>query len=228
MQYQNIREAIFLFRPNRFIAHIEIGGKKEICHIKNTGRCKELLLPGAAVLVQEVSSPKRKTNYDLIGVYKGNRLVNIDSQAPNQIFHEWVISSNLFHRIALIRPECKYQNSRFDFYIETCTSQIFVEVKGVTLEENGVALFPDAPTERGIKHITELCRAIDDGYEAYLFFIIQMKDVSYFSPNFKTHPAFAQALINAQKHGVKVMAIDCRVEPDFITAGDGVEIRTVR
>jgi len=228
MRYQNMAEATFLYRLNRFMAHIAIKGQKEICHVKNTGRCKELLRPGAAVLVQEMSSVKRKTKYDLIGVYKGERLVNIDSQAPNKIFHEWVISSNFFSHIDLIRPECKYQNSRFDFYIETGTSRIFVEVKGVTLEENGVALFPDAPTERGIKHITELCRAINDGYKAYLFFIIQMKDVLYFSPNVKTHPAFAEALVNAQKHGVSIMAIDCVVKTDCITAGDWVEVRATR
>lgn len=225
MQYENIEKAVFLSRPNRFIAHIEIAGRKEISHVKNTGRCKELLLPGASVLVQRASGLKRKTKYDLIGVYKGNRLVNMDSQVPNKVFYEWAISGDFFDNIALVKPEHRYRNSRFDFYIETGGRQILVEVKGVTLEENGVALFPDAPTERGVKHVTELCQAVNDGYEAYLFFIIQMKDVRYFSPNLQTHPAFAEALINAHQQGVKIMAIDCEVKPDAIAARNWVEVR---
>lgn len=225
MKYKNIIKAAFLSRPNRFIAYIDIDGKPEICHVKNTGRCKELLIPGATVFVQEVNSIKRKTKYDLIGVCKGERLINIDSQVPNQVFHEWVTANNLFENISLIRPECTYKSSRFDFYIETNSRKIFVEVKGVTLEQNGVALFPDAPTERGIKHITDLCHAVDEGFESYLVFIIQMKDVRYFAPNNETHQAFGEALIKAQKQGVKIIALDCEITDDIIAARDLVEVR---
>ena len=225
MRYKYIKKAKFLSRPNRFIAHIEIDGKQEICHVKNTGRCKELLIPDARVFVQEINGDNRKTKYDLIGVYKGERLINIDSQVPNKVFHEWVMGNNFFKNIKLIRPECKYKSSRLDFYIETDLRKIFVEVKGVTLEINGVALFPDAPTERGIKHINDLCYAIDEGFEAYLVFIIQMKDVLYFAPNNETHQAFGEALINAEKHGVKIIALDCEVAADYIAARDFVEVR---
>jgi sugar fermentation stimulation protein A len=222
MKYTSIRKARFISRPNRFIANIEINGQKEICHVKNTGRCKELLIAGTEVFVQEAKSDNRKTKYDLIGVYKGERLINIDSQAPNRIFHEWVLSCDFFEGSHLIKPEYKYNSSRFDFYIETGDRKILVEVKGVTLEEDGVALFPDAPTERGIKHLTELSQSIEDGYEAYLFFIIQMKGVLYFTPNYKTHTAFGKSLSKAAKQGVKVIALDCEVAPDAITARDYV------
>ncbi len=225
MKYNNIKKAKFLSRPNRFIAHIELDGKEEICHVKNTGRCRELLVPNASIFVQQVKGDKRKTKYDLIGVYKGSRLINIDSQVPNKVFYEWVRTSNFFKNINLIRPEYTYQSSRLDFYIETSSSRILVEVKGVTLEENDTALFPDAPTERGIKHITDLCQATAEGYEAYLFFIIQMKGVFFFTPNFKTHPAFGDALIKAQKHGVKIVALDCEVKADSISARDFVKVR---
>ena len=225
MEYKNIKQAKFLSRPNRFIANIEIGGKTEICHVKNTGRCKELLIPNASVLVRESDNNNRKTKYDLISVYKGKRLVNIDSQAPNKVFHEWMLDNNLFGEITLIKPEYKYNNSRFDFYIETAAKKIFIEVKGVTLEENGIALFPDAPTERGIRHITELCQSIRKGYEAYMVFIIQMKDVLYFTPNIKTHKAFGAALINAEKQGVKIIALDCEVKKTSIEARDFVDVR---
>ena len=225
MKYENIRRAKFLSRPNRFIANIEIEGKTEICHVKNTGRCKELLVPNATIFVQETDKAERKTKYDLIAVYKGERLVNIDSQVPNKIFHEWVLDSGYFGEVELIKPEYKYKNSRFDFYLETKNSKILVEVKGVTLEEDGVALFPDAPTERGIKHITELGECIEDGYEAYIFFIIQMKDARYFAPNYKTHQAFGEALVKGAEQGIKVIAFDCEVQEDSITAGDFVEVR---
>jgi sugar fermentation stimulation protein A len=225
MEYKNIKQAKFLSRPNRFIANIEIDGKTEICHVKNTGRCKELLTPDAAVFVQESDNNNRKTKYDLISVYKGKRLINIDSQVPNKVFYEWMLDNNLFGEITLIKPECKYKNSRFDFYIETAAKKIFVEVKGVTLEENGIAMFPDAPTERGIKHITELCQCIREGYEAYIAFVIQMKDVLYFTPNIKTHKAFGDALISAEKQGVKIMALDCEVKKTSIKARGFVDVR---
>lgn len=225
MKYKDIRTAKFLSRPNRFIACIEIAGRQEICHVKNTGRCRELLIPDAEVIVQEVNSNNRKTKYDLIGVYKGNRLVNIDSQMPNKVFHEWMLNSNIFPDIKFIKPECAYNRSRFDFYIETGWRKIFVEVKGVTLETNGVALFPDAPTQRGLKHINDLCQCVQEGKEAYLVFIIQMNDVQHFAPNRETHRAFAEALMNADRQGVKIIALDCEVAVDSIMARDFVEVR---
>ena len=225
MRYKDVRTAKFLSRPNRFIACIEIAGRQEICHVKNTGRCRELLTPDAQVIVQEVNSNNRKTKYDLIGVYKGNRLINIDSQVPNKVFHEWLLRNKFIPEIKFIKPECAYNRSRFDFYIETGLRKIFVEVKGVTLETNGVALFPDAPTERGLKHINDLCQCLHEGNEAYLVFIIQMKDVRYFAPNYKTHRAFGEALRNADRQGVKIMALDCEVAGDSITALDFVEVR---
>lgn len=225
MKYINIKKAKFLNRPNRFIAHIEIDGKEEICHVKNTGRCKELLIDNADVFVQEFDSPKRKTKFDLISVYKGERLINMDSQVPNKVFHEWVINSELFENIILIKPEHKYKNSRFDFYIETKTRKIFVEVKGVTLEENGVVMFPDAPTERGLKHINELIECMGEGYDAYIMFIIQMDDVSYFTPNIITHKEFGDTLLKAHKKGVKILALDCKITEDSIVANNYVEVK---
>ncbi|NLL19880.1 MAG: DNA/RNA nuclease SfsA [Clostridia bacterium] len=225
MKYQNIKEAKFLSRPNRFIAQIEIDGNMEVCHVKNTGRCRELLIPGADIFVRQADNPNRKTKYDLIGVYKGDRLVNIDSQVVNQVFHEWVLSSNYFPGISLIKPEYRYKHSRFDFYLETEHQKILVEVKGVTLEEGNVAMFPDAPTERGVKHINELVESMGDGYQPYIAFIIQMKDVAYFTPNGKTHREFADALKAAAEKGVKVLALDCIITPDSIVAGDFVPVR---
>mgnify|MGYP000920176063 FL=1 len=224
MIYDNIKTAKFIDRPNRFIANIEVDGKSEVCHVKNTGRCKELLTEGAAVYVQEFNGSKRKTNYDLISVYKGERLINMDSQAPNKVFHEWLLKKELFKNITLIKPECKYNNSRFDFYIEANDRKIFVEVKGVTLEENGVVMFPDAPTERGLKHLNELSESVDDGYDAYVCFVIQMKDVLYFTPNYRTHYEFGEALKRITKKGVNLIALDCEVTKDSITAGNLVGI----
>jgi len=222
--YENIKTAKFIDRPNRFIANVEIDGKSEVCHVKNTGRCRELLTEGAAVYVQEINDSKRKTKYDLISVYKGERLINMDSQVPNKVFHEWLLRKELFKNIKLIKPECKYKNSRFDFYIEADNKKIFVEVKGVTLEENGVVMFPDAPTERGLKHLNELSESADDGYEAYVCFVIQMKDVLYFTPNYKTHNEFGEALKCIEKNGVNLIALDCEVTKDSITAGNLVGI----
>ena len=224
MIYENIKTAKFIDRPNRFIANVEIDGKSEVCHVKNTGRCRELLTEGAAVYVQEINDSKRKTKYDLISVYKGERLINMDSQVPNKVFHEWLLRKELFKNIKLIKPECKYKNSRFDFYIEADNKKIFVEVKGVTLEENGVVMFPDAPTERGLKHLNELSESADNGYEAYVCFVIQMKDVLYFTPNYKTHNEFGEALKCIEKNGVNLIALDCEVTKDSITAGNLVGI----
>lgn len=225
MVYNNIIKAKFINRPNRFIANIELEGKNEICHVKNTGRCKELLTDNATIFVQEINNSKRKTKYDLISVYKGDRLINMDSQVPNKVFHELVKDSKIFENITRIRPEYKYGNSRFDFYIETLEKKIFVEVKGVTLEENGIAMFPDAPTLRGLKHINELINSVDDGFEAYVVFIIQMKDIKYFTPNNKTHMEFGKALVLAKSKGVNILALDCEVTENSIEARGFVEVR---
>ena len=225
MIYENIRKAKFISRPNRFIANIEIDGRNEICHVKNTGRCKELLTYNADIFVQEFDSPKRGTKFDLISVYKGDRLINMDSQVPNKVFGEWVTKSDMFKNIQLIKPEQKYNNSRFDFYIEADNKKIFVEVKGVTLEEDGIVLFPDAPTERGLKHLNELASCIDEGYEAYVVFIVQMKDVLYFTPNVKTHKAFAETLLSVKKKGVNIVSLDCEVGEYYIVAKDYVKVK---
>lgn len=224
MEYRNIVAGTFIERPNRFIAHVKIRSKVEVVHVKNTGRCAELLQPGATVYVQEAENPERKTKWDLIGVKKGSRLINMDSQIPNKIVEEWIRSGNLFPDATKIKAEQKYQNSRFDLYIECGERKIFVEVKGVTLEEDGIVKFPDAPTERGVKHIQELCEAVKAGYEAYVFFVIQMKGVRYFTPNMETHPQFGEALQRAQEEGVHILAYDCRVMKDRIEIANEVPV----
>lgn len=224
MKYKNIKKGIFIDRPNRFIANVKIDGKVEAVHVKNTGRCKELLVPGVTVFVQEFENTSRKTKFDLIGVCKGKELYNIDSQAPNKVFGEWILNSKYFGDINVIKPECRYGDSRFDFYLETDNSKIFVEVKGVTLEENGVLLFPDAPTERGLKHINELCKCIDDGYEACICFVVQTEKVEYFTPNRDTHMAFAEALLKAEEKGVKILCVNCRVREDSLEINEFVDV----
>lgn len=226
MIYENIESAVFLLRPNRFIANIEINGRPEVCHVKNTGRCRELLLPGARVLVQKKAAPNRKTGYDLISVWKGERLVNIDSAAPNRVFAERVRSGGLFKNVSLLKPEAKFGNSRLDFYIEAAGRRAFAEVKGVTLEENGIVRFPDAPTERGVKHLRTLISCRKAGFDAWAVFIVQMKGVSHFEPNWETHPAFGEALLQAERAGVTLLALDCRVTETGITAADPVPIVT--
>ena len=216
MLFRSIKEAVFQERPNRFIAHVMLDGHREICHVKNTGRCRELLTPGASVFIEECSNPARKTKYDLIGVKKGHLLINMDSQVPNKAVEEWLLKKELFIDLTLVRPETKYGSSRFDFYIEAGGRRIFMEVKGVTLEEEGVARFPDAPTLRGIKHIHELMEAIKEGYEAYVLFVIQMKGVSSFEPNYRTHQEFGEALKQAAEAGVHILAYDCIVTEDSI------------
>ena len=225
MIYNNIFSAKFLSRPNRFIANIEIDGKTEVAHVKNTGRCKELLVEGASVFVQQSDNPNRKTKYDLISVLKGDRMINMDSQIPNKVFGQWAKDSGFFGDLTLMKPEKTYGNSRFDYYLETENDKIFVEVKGVTLENDGVVLFPDAPTERGVKHINELCQCVKDGYKAYIFFIIQMDNVKYFTPNRQTHPVFADALKTAAENGVGVYALDCKVTENSIEADKFVEVK---
>lgn len=227
MNYQKILPAIFISRPNRFIAQIKINEQIEICHVKNTGRCKELLIPGAKIYVQYSDNPIRKTKYDLISVIKGNRLINIDSQAPNKIFYEWLLKGNLIPNITMIKPETTYGNSRFDFYIETLNSRLFIEVKGVTLEEDDIVLFPDAPTKRGVKHLNELIHCLNDGYEAMVVFIIQMEHIRLFTPNRKTHSDFADALLNASAAGVQIIALDCNVTSDSISANNKVDVNLI-
>ena len=225
MIYANTEAAIFLSRPNRFIAEVKVNGRHEIAHVKNTGRCKELLVPGAELILQRSDDPKRKTAYDLIAVYKGERLINMDSQAPNRVFLEHLNSGRYMEGLRLIKPEVRYGSSRFDFYVEAGERKIFIEVKGVTLEEDGVVLFPDAPTQRGVKHLNELIRCFKDGYEAQVVFVIQMNGVRYFTPNHITHPAFGEALAAAEKAGVGVVALDCEVTENSLVIGRAVTVK---
>ncbi|MBR5438229.1 MAG: DNA/RNA nuclease SfsA, partial [Clostridia bacterium] len=211
MKYNNIVKGTFLSRPNRFVANVIIDGKETAVHVKNTGRCRELLKEGAEIFLEKSSNPDRKYAYSLITVRKGDRLVNMDSQAPNKAVGEFLRESGFFPDIKLIRPECKYGNSRFDFYIEYEDKKAFIEVKGVTLENDGVVSFPDAPTERGSKHLRELCSCLKEGYEAYAIFVIQMKDVLYFTANADHDPAFAEALKKSRDEGVRLLAFDCTV-----------------
>lgn len=224
MNYERIHKATFLERPNRFIAYVEMSGEKETVHVKNTGRCAELLIPGTTVYIQESDNPERKTKWDLIAVKKGERLINMDSQIPNRAVQEWIEGGGLFSDVRLIRPETTYGNSRFDLYVETGEKRVFVEVKGVTLEEDGVCRFPDAPSDRAVKHLEELIRAKKEGYETYVFFVIQMKNVKYFTPNTDTHPAFAEALKKAASAGVKIVAYDCEVTPESIEISSPVDV----
>jgi len=223
MHYTNILPATFLARPNRFIAHISIQGHTEICHVKNTGRCKELLVPGAKLYVQASSNPDRKTKFDLISVQKGNRLINMDSQAPNKVVAEWLNAGN-FPSLTKLKPEFTYKNSRLDFAFTQNGKPCLMEVKGVTLEENDIVRFPDAPTERGVKHLHELIASRQEGYSAYMFFVIQMKSLKYFTPNWQTHPAFGEALQAAAASGVKLLAYDCQVTKDTLLINDPVKI----
>ena len=225
MKYLNIEEAVFKERPNRFIAYVETMHGREICHVKNTGRCRELLSPDATVYVQRNDNPSRKTKLDLIAVKKNQYLINMDSQAPNVAVKEWLKAGNLFSETAKIYPEKKYGDSRFDFYIEDGERKAFMEVKGVTLENDGVCAFPDAPTERGVKHIRELIKCMEEGYEAYILFVIQMSPVKYLKPNDVTHKAFGDALREAKKAGVHVLARDCKITIDSMEIMNEVEVR---
>lgn len=214
MKYESIVEGRFESRPNRFIAYVNMNGTREKVHVKNTGRCRELLTDGAEVFLSESCNPERSTRYDLVTVRKGERLVNMDSQAPNKAVEEWLLKKKLFSNITCVRPETTYGNSRFDFYIETKRDKIFMEVKGVTLEQDNMVLFPDAPSERAVKHVYELIEAVKDGYQAYIMFVVQMKNVSLFMPNRDTQPEFADALLAAREAGVKIIAYDCLVTQD--------------
>lgn len=218
MKYNNITKGKLIKRLNRFVALVEINGLEELTHIKNTGRCAELLLPGYTVYLTKSNNSSRKTKYDLISVFKedGRKIVNIDSQIPNALTEEWLRRSNLFTKTAKFKREVFYKNSRFDIYVEDNDRKVFIEVKGVTLEKDTTALFPDAPTERGVKHLKELIYAVEDGYEAYVIFVIQMKGPKSFSPNKNTHKEFAEALTAASRKGVKILAVDCFVTRDSI------------
>jgi len=213
MRYENIHKAVFLSRPNRFIAKVLLDGEELTVHVKNTGRCKELLVPGRAVYLEKSDNPARKTAYDLVAVEKGERLINMDSQAPNRLFREWAQAGRFIPGLTLLRPETVWGNSRFDFYWEAGPRKGFVEVKGCTLEEGNWTYFPDAPTDRGVKHLHELIRAGEQGFESAVCFVIQMADVAGFSPNDRTHPAFGAALRQAACAGVEVLAVECAVTP---------------
>lgn len=228
MKYRKIKKARFLFRPNRFIAYCEVDGVTEVVHVKNTGRCRELLIEGATVYLSVSDNPERKTKYDLVAVEKvtdrGALLINMDSQAPNAVAYEWMLSGELFGKDINVRREVVYGSSRFDLYVESGERKAFVEVKGVTLENGGVASFPDAPTERGIKHLGELVAAANDGYEAYILFVIQMKGVHTFTPNDLMHKAFGDALRDAVNKGVTVLAYDCLVTSDGMDIDSPIKI----
>lgn len=227
MKYNNIVKGLFLDRPNRFIAHAKVNGEEVVCHVKNTGRCKELLIPGKTIVYLEDhgTNTKRKTRYSLISVIKetknGDILINMDSQAPNKVAKEWLESGGLGKKITYIKPEKTYLDSRFDIYFEYDDEngnkvKAFMEVKGVTLEDNGVVRFPDAPTERGTKHVNELIKAKEEGYESYILFVVQLEDFKYFEANKKTDPKFAEALKNAEDKGVHIIAKSCKVTFDSL------------
>ena len=224
MKYANMRPGIFLARPNRFIAYVEMEGQKQTVHVKNTGRCRELLTPGAAVWCEKSANPARKTGYDLIAVEKGTRLINMDSQAPNAAAAEWLRSGGL-GEIENLRAETVHGDSRFDFSFTKEGKTCFLEVKGVTLEADGVCAFPDAPTIRGTKHLRGLTQAAREGYGAYVLFVIQMADVQYLHPNDATDPDFGAALREAAGNGVQILAMDCTVTVDSMTIRDPVPAR---
>lgn len=233
MKYQKILPGVFLDRPNRFTAHVEVEGKLEVCHVKNTGRCRELLIPGVTVWLEESANPARKTKYDLIAVEKrrpdGPLLINLDSQAPNKVFGEWAAAGGLGFVPTLLRPETTYGSSRFDYYWERsgdgALQRGFWEVKGVTLEENGVARFPDAPTLRGVKHLEELMLARQAGCQAGVCFVVQMAGMDRVEPNDATHPQFGAALRRAARSGVEVLALECAVEPGQLTVRGRLPVR---
>lgn len=228
MRYENVKEALFIERVNRFIAYAKLNEEIVTCHVKNTGRCKELLLPWKTKVILEDHGERttRKTRYSLVKAEKNGRLINLDSQAPNQIAYDWLKEGGLYQDITFLKREQTYHKSRFDIYYER-GNQIkgFMEVKGVTLEENGVARFPDAPTERGVKHILELIEASKDGYEANILFVIQMKGIKHFEPNDAMHKAFGDALRQSAKAGVNIYAIDCFVTNTEVKAGELVYVQ---
>ena len=231
MKYEKIVKANFISRPNRFVARVLINEIEELAHVKNTGRCKELLVPDATVYLEDFSGKMgtRKMRYSIIAVEKGKRLINMDSQAPNKVVEEALNSGELvlpkMKELTIIKPETTFGNSRFDFYLkDKHDKEGFLEVKGVTLESNGIVKFPDAPTSRGIKHVMELCKAKKEGYNAYILFLIQMADIKSFEPNIDTQPDFGMALIKAKKEGVEILAYDTKVKMDALTLNNEVEV----
>jgi sugar fermentation stimulation protein A len=222
MKYENVIPGVFIARPNRFIAYVNIDGEEQVCHVKNTGRCRELLIPGTEVFVQRASNPNRRTKYDLIAVRNGERIVNIDSQAPNRIAAELI--PTLYPDAVSIRPEAVYGDSRLDFRVDFQDHRRYIEVKGVTLENDGVAMFPDAPTERGVKHLRELIKCVEEGNSAAVLFIIQMTGVRYMTPNDVTHPEFGAVLREAQEKGVDILAFDCDATPEMLTPKNSVTV----
>lgn len=225
MKYTRVITGTFIDRPNRFIAKVEVDGKVETVHVKNTGRCREILVPGTKVVLFDSQNPERKTRYDLIAAYKGDILINIDSQAPNKAFQEFIPLCGVFGKDPQVHPEYTHGDSRFDFYIEDGERRCFAEVKGVTLENDGVCSFPDAPTERGLKHLKGLVDAHEQGFEAYVVFIVQMRPMRYFTPNYATHEEFGEYLEYASKNGVNILVYDCLVEPDSMTVNEPMEYR---
>ena len=215
-------------RPNRFTAHVMVDGKEEIAHVKNTGRCRELLVPGTVVYLQVHDISSRKTKYSLVTVKKGGLLINIDSQAPNKVMQEYLAQTKglpgLNNLISRIKPEAAYGSSRFDFQVSAGAQQAFLEIKGVTLEQDGIAKFPDAPTERGVKHIRELMEAAGKGFLAYVIFVVQMKGIKYVTPNDRTHREFGLALREAYRAGVNILAYDCCVKPDELSIDQPVPV----
>ena len=224
MKYDRIMTAEFVRRINRFTAEIKIDGTPEICHVKNTGRLGELLVPGARAFVQQSDKEDRKTKYSLVGVVKDGRVVNTDSQAPNKVFYEWVKKGGFVDGVTLIKPEKTFGDSRFDCYIEAQERKIFVEVKGVTLEKDGIALFPDAPTERGVKHLRGLCECVRQGFEAYIVFVVQMKGVRGFAPNKETHREFAKSLLECSTCGVNILCLDCDVTENTLEISEEIPV----
>lgn len=228
MKYKKIVEGVFISRPNRFIAQVLVNGKEETVHVKNTGRCRELLVDNAKVYLSVSDNPARKTKYDLVAVEKvtdrGAILINMDSQIPNDVVAEWLPHSGLFSNDANIRREYTFGKSRFDFYVEDIGRKTFIEVKGVTLENDGIVSFPDAPTERGVKHVEELISAIEMGYESYIIFVVQMKGVTEFRPNRERHPEFADVLKKADEAGVKIVAVDCLVAADEMKIDSEIKV----
>lgn len=228
MKYEKVVKGEFISRPNRFIAKVMLDGREETVHVKNTGRCKELLKKGAAVYLNVSDNPQRKTKFDLIAVEKetanGTILINMDSQIPNAVAAEFFAKSALFPENTVFKREVTYKNSRFDIFAKNGSTEAFIEVKGVTLEKDGVALFPDAPTIRGVKHVNELIKAKEEGFDAYILFVIQLSEVKYFSPNTEMHPEFSEALKKAEESGVKILAFECNVTPDSLEITDPVKI----
>lgn len=225
MKYSRISEAVFLDRPNRFIAKAELDGETVTAHVKNTGRCKEILIPGVKAVLAHAENPNRKTAFDLVAAYKGDLLINIDSQAPNKVYGEALNEGKIFDEIVAVRPEATYGDSRFDFLVEKNDEKIYTEVKGVTLEDDGVALFPDAPTDRGVKHLRGLASLISEGFKASVVFVVQMDRADYFMPNYDMHEEFGLAVEEAVEAGVDVAAYTCRVTEDSMELAERIPVR---